>query len=283
MAQIIFNIDENRKMIKDQIKKYYASGIEANRLNIEEFRLEGIRTKEIIERYIKKDRLEILDIGGGAGFYSFWLQEKGHEVTLIDLSPDNINLVKKNIETSGIKLKNYDTGDAVDLRFSDDLFDMILFMGPLYHLTERVDRVNALREARRVLKTGGVLIAAVISRYASLIDGLQRDLIVDDQFFSILLNDLRTGTHLNGTDNLEYFTSSHFHTPEEIVAEIEESGLIFEKLIPVESFGWMVRNFSEKEKDIGFIKKLFETINLLEANEDLLPISPHIIAVARKE
>ena len=54
MAPIIFNIDENRKMTKDQIKKYYASGIEANRLHLDEFRLEGIRTKEIIDRYITK-------------------------------------------------------------------------------------------------------------------------------------------------------------------------------------------------------------------------------------
>ena len=270
-------------MERNKIKNFYALEIEANRLEKEIFKLEGIRTKEIIERYLQKSGLEILDVGGGAGYYSFWLQEKGHNVTLIDLSPKNIELVRKHSETTGKVLKEFETGDAVNLNFSNEQFDIVLLLGPLYHLTDRIERVLALSEAKRVLKPGGILLSAVISRYASLIDGFQRDLVLDNQFFNLLTIDLKTGVHLNETDNLEYFTTAYFHKPAEIIAETNESGLKFEKLIPVESFGCIVKNFNEKEKDLIYMKKLLEIIRMVEMDEGLIEMSPHIIAVARKE
>jgi len=107
--------------------------------------------------------------------------------------------------------------------------------------------------------------------------------VVDDQFFNLLTNDLKTGVHLNETHNLEYFTTAYFHTPKEIITEIAESGLKFEKLIPFESFGWIVKNFGEKEKNPGYMEKLLGIIRMLEAKDDLIAISPHIIAVARTE
>src|SRR4051812_33232362 len=186
-----------RKMESNKIKNFYAQEIEANRLEQEAFKLEGIRTKEIIERYIQKNNLEVLDIGGGAGFYAFWLQEKGHNVTLVDLSPKNIELVRKQSETTGRVLKKFEIGDAINLSFSNEQFDMVLLLGSLYHLTERTERIRALSEAMRVLKRNGILLSAVISRYASLIDGFQRDLVIDNQFFNLLINDLKTGVHLN--------------------------------------------------------------------------------------
>ncbi|HEV8286439.1 MAG TPA: class I SAM-dependent methyltransferase [Chitinophagaceae bacterium] len=270
-------------MDRNKIKDYYSHEIEANRLELEAFKLEGIRTKEIIERYLLKTDLEILDIGGGAGYYSFWLQQKGHNVTLVDLSPKNIELVRKHSETSGIKLKKIETGDAVHLSFSNEQFDIVLLFGPLYHLIDRTERIKALSEAKKVLKPGGVLLAAVISYYASLFDGFQRDLVLDDQFFKLLIDDLNTGIHLNESDNLEYFTTAYFHRPNEIIAEIAESGLNFEKLIAVESFGWFIRNFEEKLKDPIYMEKLFRTIRIVESSEDLMAISPHIIAVAKRK
>src|SRR5215813_13231795 len=106
------------------------------------------------------------------------------------------------------------------------------------------------------MKSRGVLLAAVISRYASLFDGFQRDLVFDNRFFSQLTEDLKTGIHLNETDNLEYFTTAFFHTPEEIVNEITESGLYPERLIAIESFGWIVKDIIEKVKDPAYMEKL---------------------------
>jgi ubiquinone/menaquinone biosynthesis C-methylase UbiE len=282
-ASVIGTLINVINMDKKTINDYYAQEIEANRLEQEAFMLEGIRTKEIIERYVGNRKLEILDIGGGAGYYSFWLQQLGHSVTLVDLSPKNIELAKKYSESNGIKLKKFETGDAVNLKFADAQFDMVLLFGPLYHLIEQNDRIRALSEAARVLKPGGIILAAIISRYASLIDGFQRDLVKDDRFFKILIQDLGSGIHLNDTENPEYFTTAFFHTSKEIIAEISESGLRFEKLLPVESFGWMAPDFSEKSKDPIYMDKLLRVIRMVESNEELMPISPHLIAIARKE
>jgi hypothetical protein len=98
-----------------------------------------------------------------------------------------------------------------------------------------------------------------------------------------LIDDLNTGIHLNESGNLEYFTTAYFHTPKEIVSEITECGLEFEKLIAIESFGWFVRNFNEKLKDPGYMQKLLGVIRIVETNEDLIAISPHILAVAHKQ
>ncbi|MER3328921.1 MAG: hypothetical protein RIF34_05025, partial [Candidatus Kapaibacterium sp.] len=161
-------------------------------------------------------------------------------------------------------------------------FDIALLLGPLYHLTEKEERAKAIQEAMRVIKRGGIIIAAFISRYASLFDGLRRDLVKDDCFEKILLNDLQHGVHMNDTDNLEYFTTAFFHTPQEIKDDLSEEGLKFEKLVAVESAGWLIDNLSEKIKDEVSGAKIRKIINIIESNTDIIAMSPHIIGIARK-
>jgi len=267
----------------DKIKDYYSNEVEKNRLELEIFKLEAIRTKEIIGRYLSKGNLSILDIGGGAGYYAFWLQEKGHDVTLVDLSSKNIELAREYAQRNGIQLTNFEEGDATHLNFNENQFDLVLLMGPLYHLTGSEDRVKALSEAKRVLKPGGIVLSAIISRYASLFDGFKRDLVMDTYFEKLLKKDIECGIHLNETDNLEYFTTAYFHTPADIREEIKESGLKFGKLIAVESFGWVIDNFKSKSNDPSYMEKLLYFIKEVESREDLIAMSPHIIAVAEKE
>jgi ubiquinone/menaquinone biosynthesis C-methylase UbiE len=263
------------------ITGFYANEVEKNRLESEYFMLEGVRTREVIARYAK-DRKKIIDIGGGAGYYSFWLKQLGHEVHMIDLSPRNVELAREQSATGGITLDSLQTGNALSLPFSDNSFDIALLLGPLYHLISREERIDALKESTRVLKTGGTLIAAVISRYASLIDGYQRDLVTDHEFFKIMRNDLEDGVHLNNTGNMEYFTTAYFHTPQEIEKEIQESGLKFEKLIAVEGFGWIIPEIKTKLNNTPYRDNLFDTLRLLESNKDLIAASPHILAIAVK-
>jgi ubiquinone/menaquinone biosynthesis C-methylase UbiE len=265
----------------NKIKAYYAQEIEKDRLNLDHFKLEGIRTKEIIERYLTSDNLNIVDIGGGAGFYAFWLQSLGHRVSLIDLSPKNITLANDYAAKHQANLNVCRVGDATKLPFGDNEFDLALLLGPLYHLTEKQERIKALTEVKRVVKRGGLVLTVIISRYASLIDGFKRNLICDDRFEKILMDDLQNGVHKNETDNLEYFTTAFFHTPQLIKEEISESGMQLEKLLAVESVGWLVDDLSEKMKDHSYWIKVQKIIGSIESNDDLLPMSPHIIAVAK--
>jgi ubiquinone/menaquinone biosynthesis C-methylase UbiE len=270
-------------MNRDKIKKFYSMEGEKDRLRLEFFKLEGIRTKEIISRFLSKKPMDIADIGGGAGFYAFWLQASGHKVSLIDISLKNIELANEYSQKTGIQLTKCETGDATQLDIPDEQFDMVLLLGPLYHLVNKEEIVKALAEARRVLKPKAFVLSAIISRYASLFDGFKRNLVADDHFEKMLIDDLNTGIHLNKTGNPEYFTTAYFHTPDEIKKEIIESGLQFEKLIAVESFGWIIDEFSERSSDTNYMNKLQKIINMVETNDDLIAMSPHIIAVAQRD
>lgn len=269
-------------MEQNDIRKYYSSEIEKNRLELEFFQLEGIRTKEIISRYLDSDKKRIIDIGGGAGYYSFWLKEKGFDISLIDISPKNIELAKEKSINEHLKLDRIEVGDATNLKIADEQFDIALLLGPLYHLTNKDLRINALKEAKRVLKPGGILICAIISRYASLFDGFNRDLILDNAFEKIVINDLKSGIHKNSTDNPEYFTTAYFHTPNDLKNEIIESGLTYEKLIAIESFGWIVNDFKQKKDNKIYMEKLLNILRLIEEDENILAMSPHILGIARK-
>ena len=67
-------------------------------------------------------------------------------------------------------------------------------LGPLYHLIERTDRLRALSEARRVLRPGGWVFVAGISRYAALLDLLVRlGKLHEPQIFEIVKTAVETG------------------------------------------------------------------------------------------
>ena len=104
--------------------------------------------------------------------------------------------------------RTVEVGDARSLWLGDASCDAVLIFGPFYHLTDRDDRIRAAQESHRILKSGGYLFAATITRVASLIDALSRDLLGDAAFLSIVKTDLETGQHRNPTDDISYFTDS---------------------------------------------------------------------------
>ncbi|MGB6455952.1 MAG: class I SAM-dependent methyltransferase, partial [Streptosporangiaceae bacterium] len=65
-------------------------------------------------------------------------------------------------------------GDARSLDLADASVDAVLLLGPLYHLARRADRVQALREARRVVRPGGPVYGAAVSRWAAQYDAVLR-------------------------------------------------------------------------------------------------------------
>jgi S-adenosylmethionine-dependent methyltransferase len=118
----------------------------------------------------------ILDCGGGPGRYAIELARRGYRVTLFDLSAGNLALARQKAGEAGVTLDVFEQGSALDLsRYADESFDAVLLMGPLYHLLEAAQREQALREAVRVLISGGPLFAAFVTRYAGLRDGARRN------------------------------------------------------------------------------------------------------------
>jgi ubiquinone/menaquinone biosynthesis C-methylase UbiE len=268
--------------MREEILRYYSSGVEADRLERYSAQLEKIRTQEILLRYLDKKKMKVLDVGGGAGVYAFWLKQAGHEVHLLDPSPVNLAHARSKETEMHCTLDAVVKGIAAELPYADESFDVVLVLGPLYHLTERKDRLDALKEARRVLKKNGFVFIAAISRYASLFDGFTRNLVADPEFLPILRQDLQNGQHRNNTNNFEYFTTAFFHHPDELKAEISEAGFIAEAILPVESFGWIVPGFEEKWTEESYRQLLLDTIRAVEHDETMLGISAHLIGVGSK-
>ncbi len=120
--------------------------------------LEFQRTQQIIREHVRSGR--VLDVGGGAGIHSRALMDAGLAVEMIDPVPRHV----EQAQAAGVSAS---VGDARDLPFPDDSFDAVIMLGPLYHLSSREDRLRALREAARVVRSGGVVLAAGLSRYVA--------------------------------------------------------------------------------------------------------------------
>ena len=129
-------------------------------------------TIHMMDRYIQPGGT-ILDIGGGPGHYSIHYAKQGHPVTLLDLSDENVRFARKKARQYGVKITAVQ-GDALDLsRFPDSSFDTVFLMGPLYHLMNEESRLQAIREAKRVLKPGGYLFSSFILMFGGVIYGLR--------------------------------------------------------------------------------------------------------------
>ena len=131
-------------------------------------RTEYAVTMRALAEYSPAPPARILDIGGGPGRYAIALAHQGYEVTLLDLSEKSLLVARHHAEKAGVTLEQYKHGNAVDLHFPGETFDVVLLMGPLYHLIAAKDRKKAVSEAMRVLKNKGMICAAFITRLAPL-------------------------------------------------------------------------------------------------------------------
>lgn len=154
--------------LSGRIARFYDSQPEYEWARMERHRTEYAVTLWAMEQHLPPPPARILDCGGGPGRYSIELTRRGYQVTLFDLSAGNLALARQKAQQAGVTLQGIEQGTAVDLsRFEADTFDAVLLMGPLYHLLDLEDRQRALVEARRVLKPGGILLAAFITRYSA--------------------------------------------------------------------------------------------------------------------
>ncbi len=112
-----------------------------------------------IHKYLKKG-MKILEVGAGTGAYSIALAKEGYDVTAIELVESNLKVLRTN--ANGVKIKA-GQGDALDLsRFEDESFDMVLNFGPMYHLFNKKDKVQAIKESVRVCKKNGIVMFAYL-------------------------------------------------------------------------------------------------------------------------
>jgi len=271
----------DHEQLDPEIAAHYASVSEQQRLGPGS--LEQIRSWELLDRHLPPPPAVVLDIGGAAGVYALPLAAHGYQVHLIDPLARHIEqALRASRQQPTTPLASATVGDARQLERPDASVDAALLLGPLYHLTNRVDRIRALTEARRVLRPGGVLAAAAISRFASTCDGLLRGYLDEPGFEAIVERDVRDGQHRNPTGRPEWFTTAYFHLPEELGQEVTEAGLRLHTVVAVEGPAWMLPDIDQWLADPARRERVLAAIRRIETEPSLLGASAHLLVVASR-
>lgn len=268
----------------DKVKKYYRDFDEKNRLqNDSSGKLEFDMTMKILEKYLQNESL-ILDLGGGAGAYSFPLADKGHKMYLADLSEDLINQAKEQkAKENNQSIISCDVVNATNLNiYEDNQFDVVLLFGPLYHLLEENEREQCISEVNRVLKPGGKI-------FASFIPYLSGSIAIVDRYFKhpeqVDINNLsevfNTGKFNNSSSM--GFQEGYYPTTEEIESLFMNNG--FEKIIirSIRGFGYEKEDSIYKIEDREIFNKVIELINEYSDNSSIIDTCGHAIYVGIKK
>jgi 2-polyprenyl-3-methyl-5-hydroxy-6-metoxy-1,4-benzoquinol methylase len=271
-----------------RVKRFYSISAEREWMRLEQpvdGRLEFAVHKSWIGRFLPPPGARVLDIGGGPGRYSIWLAEQGYKVTLADLSPELLAMAKEKAAEAGADLEGIVEANASDLsRFGDASFDVVLCMGPLYHLVEESDRRSVVSELFRVLKPGGRAFVAFLNRLQTLRVAANQDI----PFFTPYTADMIKKYHytgvldwqgIPGTFNLAYL----FH-PGEVAPFMESAGFETTELISSQSNGGDIQKhlalFAERQPELyeWLLSEMIEVAN----EPSILGSGFHMLYIGRR-
>jgi S-adenosylmethionine-dependent methyltransferase len=198
-----------------KVEKFYDENVEQEWGRLDRHLLEYGHTIRLLERFVPPGA-RVLDVGGGPGRYSFHLAEEGRAVTLCDLSAGNVAFARAHAQSTGINLAGMFQANVLDLdAHTVGQFDVVLCMGPLYHLLEEEQRARAIENCLSVLRPNGVLFVAFISAWAPLIETMRNRPAEIIGIKDRLLGYLDDGRNREGADN-PGFTDAYFIRPDAI-------------------------------------------------------------------
>lgn len=263
----------------EAIIRYYNQYDESSRLTTDHSRrLEFITTTHVLDQHISNDH-EILDLGAGTGIYSFYYAEKGNPVVSTDITPRHVQMIKAKADELGMNHVRAKVIDARDLScFKSGRFDVVLCLGPIYHLTDPRDQERCIRECIRVLKTGGILAVAYVNKFFILPHLVQKDRkYLEDPWVSKILDEGRIFSH----EVPGFWTDAYFHSPSEMEQLLTQRGIGKIANIATDGVGQylrdMVNAFSEEEF------KQWVAYHLRTCSEpSILGMSNHGLFVGRK-
>jgi ubiquinone/menaquinone biosynthesis C-methylase UbiE len=264
----------SNRVLAPSVLRFYGETVnEGSRLKRSaDGRLELARTQELLRRFLPPAPARVLDVGGGTGVHAEWLVKDGYEVSLVDPVPRHVEQASVVCPAS--------LGDARELDAADDSYDVVQLLGPLYHLPEADDRRQALSEARRVVKPGGLVAAAAINRYASLFEHVTYAHLHTERMQEAISKILRTAVH-----DGDHFTLAYFHRAEELADELREAGLSDVQVFGIEGPAWSLVKAVEQQPGDGptddLIASAMTAARMAEPYPELLAASSHLLAVGR--
>jgi len=260
--------------------EHYGRGEEEDRLVASNAgQLEFERTQEIVLRRLPPPPAVVADIGGGPGRYALWLAGLGYRVVHRDIFPPHVEQLLAAVDAGPDAGAAIDSavGDARSLDLADASVDAVLLLGPLYHLTRRADRVRALREACRIVRPGGPVFGAAISRWAVRYDGVLR-LRLYEQVPSMLeaLGPLeRTGVFPPLWPGS--FTA-YTHRPGQLRTEFGLGGLVETDVVSVECGAFLLPDLQERMADPAARQVIMDSARAVERVPELMGLGSHLLA-----
>ncbi len=255
---------------------YYGRGEERDRLATDARGvLEFQRTVEIVGRHLPEPPARVADIGGGPGRYALWLAGLGYEVEHRDLMPLHVRQLTES--SGGDAAITSRVGDARNLDLADASADAVLLLGPLYHLPRRADRLAALAEARRVVRPGGPVFAAAISRWAPRLDGELRSRLYEPYPG---LRDIVPALERTGwMEPLhEGSFTAYCHRPGQLRRELTAAGLRVADLVCVEGAAYLLSDLDERRAGALAWQVVLDAARATERVPELLGLGPHLLA-----
>jgi len=229
----------------EEVKKIYSGYGEYERLI--RHRMEFYINLRYIKENIPDKSLKILDLGGGPGRYAVELTKAGHKVTLIDLTDFHVKEAKRLSKEEKIKLHKVQQGDALDLStIKDDSFDVVLAMGPFYHIKKAAQRKQCISEIKRVLKNDGMLFTAHLSKCAFYKYIVREMPEVIDRFYENLIHIHSHGVKKYSDGDL-FTDNTYCENAEDILGFMKKSGFTNGEVIASEG---LVDNIEDKLKEL---------------------------------
>lgn len=156
-------------------------------------RLEFITITSYLDKFVKPG-IRVLDPCSGTGIYSFYLADRGVSVTAGDIVEFNVRMIEEKaaarrgiLAQGAVDLESIYQGDILNLSaFPDESYDVVLCMGAFYHLTNPLDRLQAVSECCRVLKKGGIIFCTYINRMSVILQNTERDMGNLDEIIDFL-------------------------------------------------------------------------------------------------
>lgn len=234
--------------MKDVVS-YYESYKEEDRLTTNNARkIEFVTTIRILDSIIGGNK-NILDCAAGTGRYAFYFADKGHKVTATDMTC-----------------------------FDDETFDVVLNMGPLYHLTEEGKRYQCFTESLRVLKKGGLLVAAYIPRlYLNQMIAMSDIKYLDMEF----LNQIKDTGILKHEDPKCFWTDTYYSSYEEMEELFRKHAIKTVKHFAQDGLLPMLKKKADQWNDEQF--KIWCDYHCSVCEEkSIIGMSNHVVIVGRK-
>lgn len=257
----------------ESLKMFYDNYDEDNRLRSRHGMVEFLTTLRYIEKYLRPG-MKMVEIGAGTGRYSHYFAQKGYCVDSLELVESNIEVFKRNtLPNEPVTIRQ---GDARDLSvFSDESFDVTLLLGPMYHLFRSEDKMQALSEAVRVTKKGGIVFVAYCGNDSTILQFcFLRGMLMDERYRKLV--DLQT--FKAGSDPAELFELNRKEEIEALRSNLDVTPLHF---VAADGYAnYMRQSLAEMEEELYelYLRYHFATCE----RQDMVGYSNHFLDIFRK-